>query len=122
MSEENVEIVRRFFRAIARGEQDETPLDTMQRLALVSNPSAREERGRLPLRSPARRRRQSRRTGAPGGYRWYPQPVLAESPQRQGAAGQAGDPGGDCEPVEVLAGAPSCEGSTTRGAEITRGR
>jgi hypothetical protein len=56
-SQENVEIVRRFFGAIARGQQDETPLDTMQRLALVSNPSARKKRGRLRLRSPARRRR-----------------------------------------------------------------
>ena len=38
MSEENVEVVRRFFGAIAHGEQDATPLDTIQRLALVSNP------------------------------------------------------------------------------------
>jgi ketosteroid isomerase-like protein len=33
MSRENVELVRRFFEAIARGEQGETPIDTMQRLA-----------------------------------------------------------------------------------------
>jgi BNR repeat-like domain len=33
MSQENVEVVRRFFEAIARAEQGDTPLDTMQRLA-----------------------------------------------------------------------------------------